>query len=111
MGDEMGERFARGEKLRLSDHRENYKKRVQEIWRRQIAALSSDAVGDVSTRSDLASVNTKEATDTDVENEGDKGKPTESDDSDDDDDVSCLGKLLSCNAAFEISSNPISNYL
>ena len=111
MGDEMGERFARGEKLRLSDHRENYKKRVQEIWRRQIAALSSDAVGDVSTRSDLASVNTKEATDTDVENEGDKGKPTESDDSDDDDDVSCLGKVLSCNAAFEISSNPISNYL
>ena len=41
MGDEM-ERFARGEKLRLSDQRQNYKERIQEIWRRQISALTSD---------------------------------------------------------------------
>ena len=95
MGDEMGERFARGEKLRLSDQRENYKKRVQEIWRRQIAALSSDAVGDASTRSDIGSGITKEASDTDMENEAEKGKPTESDDSDDDD-VSCFPKLFLC---------------
>ena len=44
MGDELGERFARGEKLRLSDQRENYKQRIQEIWRRQLAALGSDTV-------------------------------------------------------------------
>eukprot|EP00984_Skeletonema_dohrnii_P007329 scaffold2651_cov137-Skeletonema_dohrnii-CCMP3373.AAC.1 len=44
MGDELGERFARGEKLRLSDQRENYKQRIQEIWRRQLAALGSDTL-------------------------------------------------------------------
>lgn len=44
MGDELGERFARGEKLRLSDQRENYKQRIQEIWRRQLAALGSDTI-------------------------------------------------------------------
>ena len=44
MGDELGERFARGEKLRLSDQRENYKKRIQEIWRRQLAALGGEMV-------------------------------------------------------------------
>ncbi|KAL7553169.1 hypothetical protein ACHAWF_016414, partial [Thalassiosira exigua] len=42
MGDEM-ERFARGEKLRLSDQRRNYKERIQEIWWRQVAALSAPA--------------------------------------------------------------------
>lgn len=37
------ERFARGEKLKLSEMKQMYRDRIQEIWRRQIAALSSDA--------------------------------------------------------------------
>lgn len=84
MGDEM-ERFARGEKLRLSDQRENYKKRVQEIWRRQIAALSSsDAVNDVS-RADIDMGSTKEAKEADTERDtAKKAKVDESDDDDDD---------------------------
>jgi hypothetical protein len=84
MGDEM-ERFARGEKLRLSDQRENYKKRVQEIWRRQIAALSSaDAVNDISSRSDMdLEANEKEA---DKESDVGKRKPDESDGDDDEED-------------------------
>jgi hypothetical protein len=85
MGDDM-ERFARGEKLRLSDQRENYKKRVQEIWRRQVAALTSDAaVNDVSARSDLALGSGKDVNEVDTESDAAKGK-VESDDSDDDDD-------------------------
>jgi len=40
MGDEM-DRFARTEKTRLSDQRSNYKERIQEIWRRQTAALTA----------------------------------------------------------------------
>lgn len=82
MGDEM-ERFARGEKVRLSDQRENYKKRVQEIWHRQIAALSSsDTLTDVPVKPDdgLREKNTHEA-DTD-----DISKEKQSDDKDDDDD-------------------------
>ncbi|KAL7568791.1 hypothetical protein ACA910_007211 [Epithemia clementina (nom. ined.)] len=35
------ERFARGEKLKLSEQKQMYRDRIQEIWRRQLAALSS----------------------------------------------------------------------
>lgn len=52
LGDDM-ERFARGEKLRISDQRHNYKERIHEIWKRQVAALSADAGNEVSTRSDM----------------------------------------------------------
>jgi transcription initiation factor TFIID subunit 1 len=41
MGDGL-ERFARGEKMKLSEQKQQYRDRVQEIWRRQRAALSSD---------------------------------------------------------------------
>lgn len=34
------ERFARGEKLKLSDQKQMYRDRIQVIWKRQIAALS-----------------------------------------------------------------------
>lgn len=84
MGDEM-ERFARGEKLRLSDQRDNYKQRVQEIWRRQIAALSSDAVNEASARSDIVLGSTNETGETDMESDTGKEKSVESDDSDDED--------------------------
>ena len=36
-------KFARGEKMKLSDQKRMYRERIQEIWRRQIAALTSDA--------------------------------------------------------------------
>jgi len=39
------ERFARGEKMKLSEQKQIYRERIQVIWRRQIAALSSD-IGD-----------------------------------------------------------------
>ena len=91
MGDEM-ERFARGEKLRLQDQRQNYKERIQEIWRRQIVALTADAGNnDLAARSDLAigSVSAKDANE--VNGGGsDSGKEKEdgsndSDSSEDDD--------------------------
>ena len=39
------ERFARGEKMKLSEQKQIYRERIQVIWKRQIAALSSD-IGD-----------------------------------------------------------------
>jgi len=38
------ERFARGEKLKLSEQKQMYRARIQEIWKRQLAALTSDAL-------------------------------------------------------------------
>ena len=35
------ERFARGEKLKLSEQKQMYRDRIQEIWRRQLAALTN----------------------------------------------------------------------
>jgi len=56
------ERFARGEKMKLSEQKQIYRERIQVIWKRQIAALSSDAgdgraggdEGDVSNEADEA---------------------------------------------------------
>mmetsp|Transcript_14870 Transcript_14870/g.34538 ORF Transcript_14870/g.34538 Transcript_14870/m.34538 type:complete len:1602 (-) Transcript_14870:1429-6234(-) len=39
------ERFARGEKMKLSEQKQIYRERIQVIWKRQIAALSID-IGD-----------------------------------------------------------------
>merc|ERR1712063_89260 len=44
MGDGL-ERFARGEKLKLSEQKQIYRERIQVIWKRQIASLSND-IGD-----------------------------------------------------------------
>ena len=41
MGDGL-ERFARGEKMKLSEQKQQYRDRLQEIWRRQRAALSAE---------------------------------------------------------------------
>jgi len=88
MGDEL-ERFARGEKLRLSDQRQNYTQRIQEIWRRQVAALTADAGNEVAARSDLVVGSTKDATDVDGFSDADEekgdGSNDDSDSSDDDD--------------------------
>lgn len=40
------ERFARGEKLKLSEQKQMYRDRIQEIWRRQVTALSQGDPGD-----------------------------------------------------------------
>ncbi len=87
MGDEL-ERFARGEKLRLSDQRQNYTQRIQEIWRRQVAALSADAGNEASARSDLVIGSANGATDMDRLSDADeeKGDGSNSSDSSDDDD-------------------------
>jgi hypothetical protein len=87
MGDEL-ERFARGEKLRLSDQRQNYTQRIQEIWRRQVAALSADAGNDASARSDLVVGSGSVAADTDGISDADevKGGGSNNSDSSDDDD-------------------------
>ena len=42
MGDVDGRFFARGEKMKLSDQKEMYLQRIQEIWRRQRQALSTE---------------------------------------------------------------------
>ena len=39
------ERFARGEKMKLSEQKQVYRKRIQVIWKRQIAALSASGEG------------------------------------------------------------------
>ena len=39
------ERFARGEKMKLSEQKQIYRERIQVIWKRQIASLSND-IGD-----------------------------------------------------------------
>jgi hypothetical protein len=88
MGDEL-ERFARGEKIRLSDQRQNYTQRIQEIWRRQVAALTADVGNEVTARSDSAIGSAKDITDVDGlsdddEEQGD-GSNNDSDSSDDDD--------------------------
>lgn len=86
MGDEM-ERFARGEKLRISDQRKNHKERIQEIWRRQVAALSADAGNEIAPRSDLAVDSVNDTTDVDgrMEASEEKEESNDSDSSDDDD--------------------------
>ena len=85
MGDEM-ERFARGEKLRLSDQRQNYKERTQEIWRRQIAALTTDASNELAARSDQVIGSTKDASEVDGGSDAEKEKGDGSNDSDSSDD-------------------------
>jgi len=84
MGDEL-ERFARGEKLRLSDQRQIYKERVQEIWRRQIAALSADPGNEV-VRSESAIGAVKDSNEVEGANKSGADKDIASDDSDDEDD-------------------------
>lgn len=83
MGDDM-ERFARGEKLRLQDQRQNYKERIQEIWRRQIVALTADVGNnDLATRSDMALGGSDSAKGVnDLSGDVDKDKDEEADDSD-----------------------------
>lgn len=41
MGDGL-ERFARGEKIKLSEQRKTYRERIQEIWERQRITLTED---------------------------------------------------------------------
>ena len=93
------ERFARGEKMKLSEQKEVYRKRIDLIWRRQIAALSSPgdggaAAGDAGTggATDATGAPTTEADADPTAVAGEPGAPTkasgkkEESDSDSDDD-------------------------
>lgn len=86
LGDDM-ERFARGEKLRISDQRHNYKERIQEIWRRQVAALSAEGGNEVLSRSDMAIESVNDTTDVDGGSDvaEEQGSSHDSDSSDNDD--------------------------
>ena len=91
MGDELGERFARGEKIRLSDQRQTYQLRIQEIWRRQIAALSATTEGggdgDASSPDDPADANMADGGGSSTgKGKDDDAKTNDSNSSDEDDD-------------------------
>ena len=81
------ERFARGEKMRISDQRQIYKERVQLIWRRQVAALSSDAGNELLARSDMAIESVNDTIDADGGSDAaeEKADANDSDSSSDDD--------------------------
>lgn len=86
MGDEL-ERFARGEKIRLSDQRQNYTQRIQEIWRRQVAALTADVGQEAAARSELVIGSTEDMADVDGIADAEKISESNNDsDSSDDDD-------------------------
>lgn len=87
MGDGL-ERFARGEKIKLSEQKQQYRDRVQEIWRRQRAALSTDpdeARASSAAPSEGGASLEAEAKDATAGKEGEKGKEDSDSDSDDDD--------------------------
>jgi len=59
------ERFARGEKMKLSEQKQMYRDRIQVIWKRQIAALSAD-LGDGRAMGVDGGTTSNEADETDV---------------------------------------------
>jgi transcription initiation factor TFIID subunit 1 len=79
------ERFARGEKMKLSDQKQMYRDRIQVIWKRQIAALSADLVSGVAIGSEGGALS--EADDLVSAKSGDAKKDNRANgDSDSDDD-------------------------
>ena len=92
MGDGL-ERFARGEKMKLSEQKQMYRERIQEIWRRQRAALSADpgdsrAPGGAATGAAASEEAEPRAAASDqptVRKEADKEKEDSESESDDDD--------------------------
>lgn len=96
MGDGL-ERFARGEKMKLSEQKQQYRDRVQEIWRRQRAALSTDpdearaSGGTVAETGASLEEEAKEAANAEGK-EGDKDKEESDSDSDDDDVAAMLAR-------------------
>ena len=95
MGDSL-ERFARGEKMKLSDQKHMYQQRIQEIWRRQRAALSSDPgdrAGGGETAGIAASVDTEpkpNSTDTPTLSKENIKEKEESDSESEDDDLAAM---------------------
>mmetsp|Transcript_2519 Transcript_2519/g.3637 ORF Transcript_2519/g.3637 Transcript_2519/m.3637 type:complete len:594 (+) Transcript_2519:174-1955(+) len=92
MGDGL-ERYARGEKMKLSDQKQMYRERINEIWRRQRAALSTDAgsfdmARGVSLSSGVPSAGDDRVADADaaLQKQLDKDMDDSDSDSDDDDD-------------------------
>jgi transcription initiation factor TFIID subunit 1 len=91
------ERFARGEKMKLSEQKQMYRDRVQVIWRRQLAALSMDtsdkAMGPHGSEGNGANDLSEEETaaipgeQTKKSQKNDKDAESSDSDSDDDDDL------------------------
>lgn len=88
MGDGL-EKFARGEKMKLSDQKQMYRDRVQEIWRRQRAALSADA-GTFDTDRKVSSTPAIEKTDAVDTSKQDLEDDVDESDSDSDDDYEAM---------------------
>lgn len=93
MGDGL-ERFARGEKMKLTEQKQQYRDRVQEIWRRQRAALSSDpgdARGSDNAPSETGTSLDAEQKEATAENkEVTKDEEDSDSDSDDDDEIAAM---------------------
>lgn len=88
MGDGL-EKFARGEKMKLSDQKQMYRDRVQEIWRRQRAALSTDA-GTFDTDKKVSSTPAVDKTDAADTSKQELEDDVDESDSDSDDDYEAM---------------------
>uniref|UniRef100_A0A7S1BN05 Bromo domain-containing protein n=1 Tax=Corethron hystrix TaxID=216773 RepID=A0A7S1BN05_9STRA len=78
-GDGLG-RFARGEKMKLNEQVQVYKERIQEIWRRQIQALSTDPGHETAAVATEAKTNAEETEEEIVEDESSSDEDEDEDD-------------------------------
>jgi len=90
MGDGL-ERYARGEKMKLSDQKQMYRDRIQEIWRRQRTALGTLGAGIEVPSVAVAAVPELDAQ---PKKDGDVKDDVDMDDSDDYSDADSLDDLL-----------------
>ena len=91
--DGLDPRFARGEKMKLTDQKKMYTERIQEIWRRQIVALSADA--GVLYNNALSANKNRNGDDQEEADDDDDGSDFDLDDLDDDDEEDFYKSLAS----------------
>lgn len=103
------ERFARGEKLKLSEQKETYRKRIQVIWRRQLATLNSDTdKGDGVAGAAEAEGEAAAAQEAQQKKAADENKESDSDSDDDDDFAAELEEdLMDRNEANQIAADQV----
>jgi len=90
MGDGL-EKFARGEKMKLSDQKQMYRDRVQEIWRRQRDALSTDAgTFDADKKASAISATPRNSTATEIAQQEQEQEAEDIDSDSDDDDYEAM---------------------
>jgi hypothetical protein len=88
------ERFARGEKMKLSEQKQIYSERIKVIWKRQIAALS--APGDRSLDNAAVTDDAEEAPGAESQKKAADAEKDDSDDDSDDDFAAELEGMSSC---------------